>query len=224
MPKRKGKQGSGRMRMFINVIIIALLIPTGAIFGYNMLQGPPVQLDLTLTLQSTSNDLQYSAVYKWTADGIQTNTSSVSISWNSMNAAASVTSSGQLTHSIRSYFDDILISFDHMVLGDEGDWDLEVRKNLCSGVTMGLDIVGTATEVTSISPLLTISFVPSQISSALQAIGVDGVRVDVKIAFHIRGDIVEEAARSFGILIDFYTGFFSKVVEYSLGTISALTE
>ncbi len=221
----KGKMGGSRSPFALMgvLLVVVLLIPTGGIMIFRQVEAPPVQLDLTLTLQSTSSNLNYRAAYRWTGDGIDTDGGSTSVEWNDKTASASVSSSGELTQAIQSYFEAVVISFDYMVLNESGEWSLDVTKDLCSGIGLGVEITGDESGVNNIEPYLIVSFVPSTLKSALNSVGVDEARIDVKISFLIKGSILEEAALSFGILMNIYQDFISNVVETTVGTISSIT-
>ena len=203
------------------VLMLFVAGPTLVLLYFNQTTAPPVQLDLTLVLQSTSNDLKYSANYHWAGDDIES--SSSSISWEDDTAVASVSSTGQLSEAIKSYFESILISFDFMDIQESGNWNLKLTKDLTSGISLDVKINGDESSITEIVPSLTVSFVPHNLAIALQNVGIDEVRVDVTISFHIKGEIIEEAANSLGIVLGFYTGLLEKSVDATLDTISSLT-
>lgn len=220
MKKRMGSQKAYPIIGMLLVITVAA--PTLGLTFISQTIAPPVQLDLNLVLQSTSNNLKYSANYQWKGDEIEETSSKVS--WESDTASASVTSTDQLSEAIKSYFEDILISFNYMLIDDTGDWSFELTKDLTYGIALGVEIKGDRSTIKDITPSLTVSYVPSSLATALRSVGVDEVRVDVKISFHIKGTIIEDFAKSFGIVIGFYAGFLQKTVDVSLETISAITD
>jgi len=203
------------------LLVVTVAVPTLGLVFISQTTAPPVQLDLNIVLQSTSNNLKYSANYQWRGDKIEDTSSKVS--WEDANALASVTSTGQLSEAIKSYFERVLISFNYMFIEETGDWNLELTKDLTSGISLGVEIEGDSSTIKDIIPCLTVSYVPASLKTALRNVGVDEVRVDVKISFHIKGTIIENAAKSFGIVIGFYAGFLQKTVDVTLETISAIT-
>jgi len=190
---------------------------------FRQVEAPPVQLDLTLTLQSTSSDLNYKAAYRWTGESINSDGGSASVSWDSETASASVSSSGELSQAIKSYFESVFISYNYMALSENGEWSLDLTKSLCSGIALGVGITGDESGINNIEPYLVVSFIPNMLRNALNSVGVDEARVDVRISFLIKGNLLEEAALSFGILIDIYQDLFDKAVDATVGTISTLT-
>ncbi len=197
-------------------------IPTVFLTGLTFVSDPPIKLDFTLSISSASDDLEYNAKYSWDATGIDANNGVTSIQWSSKSASAKINSQGQLTETIKSYFESVTISLETTLLQENGEWSINLQKQLCSGVSMGVEINGDESEVSEITPYLISSIMPVSLKSALRSIGLYEVDLVVKIEFHIRGDLLEEGARNLGIVIDFWTGLVSKTVEVSLGTLSAL--
>ncbi|MCF2138185.1 MAG: hypothetical protein K9W43_13220 [Candidatus Thorarchaeota archaeon] len=184
--------------------------------------GENVTLDLTLKMSDPSGDIEYVATYHWGATEIESSTNpSSKIKWISRSSQAMVQSSGDLTTAVKNIFSSMSIETDSFSLNQQGDWSLFIQKKLCEGVFINLDAEGDNTTINSLTPSLSIEFVPATLSSALDSVDIDHIKVIVTISLHIMGEVVEQYFRNCFEVFMGYVELASNVVNHQIGTIYA---
>lgn len=211
-----------KSKLMAFALVLAITVPAGFILVSQLSAEELMQLDMTLKLQSTSDDMEFRAKYHWGADEIETSVGTSNVKWRSRAARATVESSDNLTSEIRSYFSEITIESDYFTISRDGSWSLSLEKKLCQGVYMNVDVDGDNTTVTRVIPSLSVSLVPASLANALRSVGVDTVNVVVTISVNIMGKIIEQYFDNcFSIFMD-YVRLVKEVIDVMIGTISAI--
>jgi len=210
-----------RTRLIAIIVIVAITFPAAMMLANQFSSGELIQIDLTLKLKSTSDDLEYVAAYHWAGDEIESSVSSNNVKWKTKTALASVRSSGQLTEAVRSHFSQIEIENDLFDISTDGTWTLNMRKRLCSGVTMNLAVDGDDTRVESITPSLNVELMPQGLAAALQNIGINSVSVIVTLSVHIVDRVVEQFFENCFQVVKSYADLAKELIDIQIGYLYA---
>ncbi|MFW9890341.1 MAG: hypothetical protein ACFFER_19350 [Candidatus Thorarchaeota archaeon] len=202
----------------IGFVVIVAVLAGWRLYGQLSL-GEQVQVDFTLKLQNSTGDEDYRAKYHWGANEIDSTTTSSNVCWTDRDALAQLLSSGDLTTAVKGVFSIATISSDTFSINEQGDWTLFLKKKVCDGVYVNLNAAGDTDSIKSMTPSLTIDFIPSILSSALQGIGLDSLDVIVTIRLHIMGEIVELFLQNcYEVLLDCLL-LSMEIADWVVGTI-----
>lgn len=183
--------------------------------------GEQLQVDFTLKLQSSAGDKEYKAKYHWGATGIDGAETASNIKWVNQDAAARVLSEGDLTNAIQNIFSLVSIVSDTFSVDEESRWDLNLEKKLCDGIYVNLEAKGDNNSVESMTPSLTVNYVPSSLSSALQGVGLGSLSVVVSIRLHIMGEVVEMFLWNCYQVVMSYIGLLKEITDWAIGAVLA---
>jgi len=204
----------------IGIFLIAIVtVPAAYMLFTQLSSGEKVQVDFTLKLQSSAGDKEYKAKYHWGANEIDSTMTTSNVKWSSLDALAQVLSSGDLTDAVKGIFSTVSITTDDFSVNTQGYWTLSLKKKLCDGIYVNLEADGDNASIQHMTPSLTVSAVPSSLSSALQGIGLDSLNVIVTIRLHIMGEVVQMFLWNCYEVLMGYASLLKEVVDWAIGTV-----
>ena len=203
------------------IFIMAIVLPATYMLVGQFSSGDLIQVDLTLKLKSTSNAMEYVAAYHWAGGEIDSSISSNNVKWDTRTALANVKSSNELTNAVRNTFSKIEITNDWFAISPNGNWNLNLHDQLCSGVVMNVVVNGNDTKVESFTPSLSVEFMPPELASALQKIGINSLDAVVTLSVNIIGKVIEQFFENCFQVAKSYAHLVKELLNYNIGTLYA---
>lgn len=202
-------------------LIVMMGLPAGLMLINQQSLDELLQMDFTLKLKSTIDEQTFQSKYHWGATDISSASSASNIEWIRQGVQGRIQSSGDLTSAVQSVFAVASIVADSFSVDEQGYWTLHVEKKVCDGISINLDAVGNSDSISSMTPSLTVSYVPATLSSALRSAGLDSVSVIASIRLCIKGEIIEMFLWNCYQVIQGYLELTREVADWVIGTIFA---